>query len=468
VDTPAPSRRIAFRPTTAAIVALLLAGAALRLAGLNSELWFDEIVSVRAVAALGSLGRVLWAEHTDNKHHLTWAWIWLIGPGRAAWAYRLTSYLAGVAVLPLLYAVARQSFGRATGLLAMALATFCYPLVCYSSEARGYALAVLAGVAAYGAAPRPGRPASATSATMFGVLVVAGFASHLTFAYVYAGLLAWAAVDVLRRPSWAKTVAGYHGPALIVLATAWWFDVSRMTFAGGPPTAAVTVLAWLASLTVGTPVDGPLPWVAVGLAAGLCGYGLVIVNRRQGAGGVAFFIVALVVAPAVLTATRRTPFLAVRYYLVVLPFVLLLSAVAITALPQLWRRAGIVVVTAAVAMQGVSAAWQLNGLGRGHVRAALARMATGGGATVTFASDRPVMDRVNVAYYADAVPGRRAFVDRTDSPDAPQWWVLDLDSPALRGPDTIYRHRRAYELDSVYPSDPVSGLTWDLYRRASP
>ena len=72
---------------------------------------------------------------------------------------------------------------------------------------------------------------------------------------------------------------------------------------------------------------------------------------------------------------------------------------------------------------------------------------------------------MSVAYYAPTVPGRPAFVDRSPpGGPPPQWWVLDLDDPLSRGPPVIYRRGRTYRLDAVYPSDPTSGLTWDVYR----
>ena len=185
---------------------------------------------------------------------------------------------------------------------------------------------------------------------------MAGFLSHLTFAYAYAGLLAWAATDVLRRPRWLATALVYHAPAAMVLAAVWWFDVSRMRFAGGPPTAALTVLRYAAAMTVPVPADGPLPWLAVSLTVALCGVGLTGLGRKQRAGRVAFFAVALVVAPAVLTATRRTPFLAVRYYLVDVPFVILLVAVGLAALStRTWGRVVALIVT--VARGGAGGCW---------------------------------------------------------------------------------------------------------------
>ena len=70
----------------------------------------------------------------------------------------MPSLLAGVGLLPLVYAVARRSFGTTAAVISLALTACCEPLIAYSSEARGYALATLAGVAGYALIPRPNDP----------------------------------------------------------------------------------------------------------------------------------------------------------------------------------------------------------------------------------------------------------------------------------------------------------------------
>src|SRR5438309_11553175 len=81
----------------ALLMVLIVLGALLRCSGMSSELWFDEIFSLRLAEPMKNVWQVLWARHHDNKHHLIWLWLWLWGPGREEWIYRLPSLVAGVA-----------------------------------------------------------------------------------------------------------------------------------------------------------------------------------------------------------------------------------------------------------------------------------------------------------------------------------------------------------------------------------
>jgi hypothetical protein len=58
------------------------------------------------------------------------------------WALRLPAFIAGVAVVPLTWAVGRRYAGSTAGLLAAALAAGCTTLMLYSTNARGYSLVV--------------------------------------------------------------------------------------------------------------------------------------------------------------------------------------------------------------------------------------------------------------------------------------------------------------------------------------
>ena len=465
----------------ALLLLLVAVGAILRYSGVRSELWFDEIFSIRQVEPMTNAWQVLWSRHHDNKHYLIWLWLWLWGPGRAEWIYRLPALGAGIAVLPLLFALVRRELSTRAAWLALLLAVYCYPLIHYSSEARGYSLAVLLAVCAYLLAPRTdaerprGSPLRAVvRPLLFGLCVLLGFLAHLTFVYVYAGLLAWSAVEFIRRPDWR--LALYHAPVIVMLALIYVFDVSKMEYGGGPPTPVFDVIRWTISLTFGVPLANG--WtIAMGtVAVGLMVLGWSTMVRRRGDVGVGvFFIDALLLVPLVLTLRRHNPYLAVRYFLVCAPFALLLVAGGMDRIWSHWigQILTIALITM-VAFSGVSRAWQLYLLGRGEVRGCLLHIAASGGtsATIRYESERPTMDRANVEYYAQrlGLGDRVVEVDdaASDSGQVAEWWILDLDDPMERGPQYITRRGHLYRLDSIYPGDGVSGLTWDLYHWVTP
>ncbi len=449
----------------AQVIAVMLIGAALRAGGLTTELWFDEICSVRHVQSFNSAWQVLWASHSDNKHHLIWLWMFLSGANQPEWVYRLPSFVSGVVVLPMLYWVIRREFGALAAMIALLLATFCYPLIFYSSEARGYSLAVMFAVFAYALAPDSRRADSVGRAALFSAAVILGFLSHLTFVCVFAGLILWSVTDGGKKPRWM--LLAYYIPAMAGLALIYFFDVSSLQYAGGPPTTAIAVLRSAINMSFGVPFNGPWPWLAVITLILIGGVGLAIAGRRYGLPRAVFFLTAIILIPTALTATRRTPFLAVRYYLVCFPFMIMLLSIGCAVIFQ--SMAGKIIVVAVLTTTAINSLFctvQLQELGRGHVRDCLLHMANSDtGNPITYRSERMNMDQLNIDYDAASLKLRQRFAPSGASP--PDWWIFDLDTPFETGPKVIYRQGATYRLDSVYPSGPISGLTWDLYHRAN-
>ena len=133
------SREIRFEQVVLAL--LCLAGAGLRLSLLYEPVRIDE-----AYTYLEYVRLPFWSALSDytlpNNHifHSLCAWpvVRLLGPSAAT--LRLTVLLAGVALIPLAYALGSRIGGGATGLIAAALCAGAFPLVHYSVDARGYML----------------------------------------------------------------------------------------------------------------------------------------------------------------------------------------------------------------------------------------------------------------------------------------------------------------------------------------
>jgi hypothetical protein len=80
-------------------VAIFLIAALLRLPGLFTELWLDEIRALSNVAAIGSAAEVFTGIHHDSNHWLVSLWMYALGQEASFWMYRLPSFLAGVAAV---------------------------------------------------------------------------------------------------------------------------------------------------------------------------------------------------------------------------------------------------------------------------------------------------------------------------------------------------------------------------------
>jgi hypothetical protein len=128
------------------LLGLTLLAAALRLPTLGLQsLWYDEAFTPVHVlhASLGATLRAV--VHSENTPPLWYVLEWgvtrVLGTGEVA--LRLLSALAGVATVPVVWAIGRELSGRRAAMIGAALVASSPLFVWYSQEARAYALFVL-------------------------------------------------------------------------------------------------------------------------------------------------------------------------------------------------------------------------------------------------------------------------------------------------------------------------------------
>ncbi len=129
-------------PKEALLVSALTAIAlALRLPGLDSGLWLDEILSLLESYRM-PLGTVVKVFPGDTQHPLyaVSTNISVMAFGEANWVLRLPALLFGVATVPLLYIFARAVTSRREAAFASILLTVSYHHVWFSQNARGYTM----------------------------------------------------------------------------------------------------------------------------------------------------------------------------------------------------------------------------------------------------------------------------------------------------------------------------------------
>ena len=108
-----------------------------------------------------------------------------VGAKQGNWVlYRVPSILAGIGTV-LLAAVIAHRWGTAATLAATILTGTSYVLICFSSEARGYALAGFFSLVAMWAMDRFLSTRSLSANVLFVVATILGVLSHLTFVEVY-------------------------------------------------------------------------------------------------------------------------------------------------------------------------------------------------------------------------------------------------------------------------------------------
>jgi uncharacterized membrane protein len=140
---PPPARPRRRRSLALAIGALTVAGLAVRLLA-GRSLWLDEATSItQAQMPFGAMLHSLRTTDVQPPLHDVVLWLLYRALGKGEEVMRAPSLLAGVALIPVVYAIGRDLWDRRTGLVAAALLVVAPFAVWYSQEARMYALFML-------------------------------------------------------------------------------------------------------------------------------------------------------------------------------------------------------------------------------------------------------------------------------------------------------------------------------------
>lgn len=167
------------------VVALVALAALVRLPGLDSGLWYDEILTV-VETVRPPFVQVVTTFPSDNNHPLysVLAQGIVAAFGEHAWSLRLPALVFGVAAVPLLYLLASSLASRIEAILASLLLAVSYHGVWFSQNARGYTALLFFTLLATLLFVNLVRGPRRGPALAYGVVVALGVYTHLTMAFV--------------------------------------------------------------------------------------------------------------------------------------------------------------------------------------------------------------------------------------------------------------------------------------------
>jgi hypothetical protein len=170
-----------------ALAVLSVIALGLRLWQLNTDLWFDELLTLLNYLRL-PLGDIVTSLPDQNNHLLfsvlSYASVSLFG--ESAWAVRLPSVLFGVMSLWALFLLGRRVIGTREALLACALMTFSYHHIWFSQNARGYMALLFFSLLATWLWLEALQRDTWPWWIFYAVVVTGGMLSHMTMAFVVA------------------------------------------------------------------------------------------------------------------------------------------------------------------------------------------------------------------------------------------------------------------------------------------
>jgi mannosyltransferase len=180
------------------LAGLVVAAALLRLSTLDLQsFWYDEAYTPVHVlhAGLGATLRSM--VHSENSpplwYLIAWADYRVLGNGEVA--LRLPSALAGVATVPVAWAIGRELAGRRAAIVAAALVAANPLFVWYSQEARVYGLFVLTGALALLCFLRAQRDPTPGRMAAFAATGVLALTTHYFAIFMLVPMVVWLLCD---------------------------------------------------------------------------------------------------------------------------------------------------------------------------------------------------------------------------------------------------------------------------------
>jgi hypothetical protein len=454
---------------------LVVLAAILRLIATHNDLWLDEIISLRIANAVKTPWQIFTAVHNDNNHYLNTLYLYFLKNHDYPSACRYLSVVCGVALVPAGYwLLVRRS--KVEAVILAGLLACSYPLIHFSSEARGYSGVLLGSMLACTALARwmdhqERKERSLLLGLIYGMALVLAIASHLTACLIWFPLALGSLIALADRPGrlrWIALWAALNLPPASVLAALYVLDLRFLTQLGGQPMTVMQGLGRLLALSLSWPTkDAATVWI---LAVPLLALTIWQLNAEWKMREPLSIFLSLIYLTTLLCALRLRPtFFSPRYFLVILPFVYVSVAMLLARLVR--TRAGRLTLAAVLALfVGGQARLYTKFLqvGRGQLTAALNYMVMRTPSTpLKVASDQDFRLNVELGYYAPRVLGNRQILivpGESAGVSQPDWYILHSEGyeppgPArfnIPGQPTWYR--AAY-----FGASELSGQAWTIY-----
>ncbi|MDP9170321.1 MAG: glycosyltransferase family 39 protein [Acidobacteriota bacterium] len=325
----------------AALGALTLLGLCLRVIGLNTGLWWDEIFFL-IVSVRHPLTQIVTVFPGDNQHPLysVLAWMSVNAFGEEAWSLRLPAMIFGVASIPMLYLLGASVATRAEALLAAAFLAVSYHHVWFSQDARGYSALAFWTLASTYFLLRGIRSRTRAPWMAYGVVTSLGAYTHLTMMFLIVSHVVICAGMVIRERKtdpqgkfWRYPLQGFlltaaltflfYAPILTQIQTFFLHKPSTMKAVSTPRWA---LLETIRVLILGLGTQGVLIAAAFIVACGAWSY------FRQSR--VVFALFALPVALTAMGAFLARGTMYPRFYFFLIGFAVLILVRGIVFIPE--------------------------------------------------------------------------------------------------------------------------------------
>jgi hypothetical protein len=437
------------------------------------EIWTVEIVRAGMHSCFDAL-RI----HSGNNHPLNTAILYLIGGSRTAWeVYRLPSLVAGLGTVGLAVRIGLRRT-RVHAIVLGAATTLSFPLVVYSTEARGYAIASFFLLLAIDSMEQFFVARHGWASVVFWLSTILGALAQPAFMLAYPSLAVWSAWDLMGRASrWdvIKRLLWCHGVPVLFMTAFLVLYLRKVDIGVARETRLADLIRNTAAFAAGLGSGSVARWDMATIAALICGVSLVVVARADGRMA-ALLLVGIVAVPglvllaALATGERR---FYPRHFIAGITF----GVIAVGwAIGEMWSQRGMSRIWAVSVMSVFVAAnlyqyIEFTMIGRSHQLQALKDIAASSSSKrITIGTSQRDRSLIILTFYAPYLPDdlELHFVeDNQLTSHPPDWYIGSSEQTEFTSlpnefaiGDARYAHQRTY---AYYGP---SGIEWNTYRRA--
>jgi hypothetical protein len=457
------------------LAALIVLAAIVRVIATHNDLWLDELISLRIANAVKTPWQIFSNVHSDNNHYLNTLFLYVASKRNYAPAYRWLSVLWGVLLVPAGYwLMVRRS--RVEAVILAGLLACSYPLIHFSSEARGYSGALLGSVLACAAIARwmtrtdRGRE-SLFLGLVYGLALVLAILSHLTACVIWFSLAAGSLIALAQRPErtrWISRWVALNFLPASIFAALYFFDLRFLTELGGPPMTVWHALGRLLALGLGWPAkDAASVWIVSVPLMGLIVWQLAA--ERKSEEPLAVLLTMIYLVPILCVVIMQPSFFSSRYFLVILPFLYVPLAMLLARLVTVQSGRIAIVTVLALFLAGQTHLYtQFLQVGRGQFTVALQYMtAHTQSSQLKLASDQDFRSSVELAYFAPKVLNSQQLLYVTRDSRAstePDWYIVHKEGYEAPGPaELIVRDQPTWYRVTYFGASELSGQAWTIY-----
>ncbi len=453
-----------------ALLVILLLAVALRLPGLFTDFWLDEIWTLNVASRMSSALDVFTDVRHSNNHHLNTLVFYWLGDLQSWSVYRIHSLIAGVASVGLAWKIAART-GRMEAVFASGLCASSYLLIHFSSEARGYSMLLFFALASFWLLQDLDRSTRASRVAGFWLCACLGFLSHLMYLHAFLASAAWMLLRLLQSgapPGRAllRMLQLFGVPGLFLVGF-YLFDIRLTKIGAGPVFDPGEVLVRALSYGFGGPASGPMA-LAAGAGTAALWTGSIVWLFKRGRPEWLFFAIVIFVSPALVFAVLRPDVFFVRYFLLGTTFGLLAVSGPLAAG---WRAGGARRLAVGVALglilfgNGIDTS-RFYRYGRGSYLDAMRFMAESAPERpATVGGDHRFRNRSVIDFYNRYLPPHQQL-RYLPQDQLPEWFVQHrigrLNDPH---PVLVDGQGHAYELKRVARYSDLSGWHWLVYRK---